>query len=98
VTVRSNPPLQVVGFIGSRRGDADRGPQARLRSEEAAARLIGANDLVWVRGQRRNELAQVVVDDTVPRGGVILRDIAGVVVSETVRLEKAEAQAPRSER
>ena len=30
-----NPPLQVVGFVGTRRGDAERGPAIRLRSDDA---------------------------------------------------------------
>lgn len=86
MALRTNPPLQVVGFVGTRRGDADRGPQARIRREEAAARLLDDGALVWVQGPRRTELATLLVDDAVPRGGVVLRDIAGVTVSEIVRL------------
>lgn len=85
-----NPPLQVVGFFGTRRGDADRGPQVRLRTEEAALRILSAGELAWVQGPRRQELATVVIDDSVPKGGVIVRDIAGLGVSEVVRLVKPD--------
>ena len=88
-----NPPLQVVGFIGTRSGDEDRGPQIRLNSEEARFRLILDGELVWIYGPRRHELAPVVIDDAVPRGGVIVRDIAGVTVTEIVRLVKPNLDA-----
>lgn len=85
-----NPPLQVVGFVGTRRGDPDRGPQVRLRGDEAALRLLTDGELAWVQGPRRQELATVVIDEAVPKGGVVLRDIAGIVVSEIVRLRKPD--------
>ena len=88
-----NPPLQVVGFIGTRAGDTDRGPQIRLNAEEARFRLILDGELVWIYGPRRHELAPVVIDDAVPRGGVVVRDIAGVTVSEIVRLVKPNLDA-----
>jgi hypothetical protein len=88
-----NPPLQVVGFIGTRPGDADRGPQIRLNAEEARFRLILDGELVWIYGPRRHELAPVVIDDSVPRGGVVVRDIAGVTVTEIVRLVKPNLDA-----
>ena len=83
-----NPPLQVVGFIGTRAGEADRGPQIRLNAEEARFRLILDGELVWIYGPRRHELAPVLIDDSVPRGGVVVRDIVGVTVTEIVRLVK----------
>ena len=88
-----NPPLQVVGFIGTRAGDADRGPQIRLNAEEARFRLILDGELVWIYGPRRHELAPVVIDDSVPRGGVVVQDIAGVTVTEIVRLVKPNLDA-----
>jgi uncharacterized protein involved in tellurium resistance len=88
-----NPPLQVVGFIGTRAGDADRGPQIRLNAEEARFRLILDGELVWIYGPRRHELAPVLIDDSVPRGGVVVRDIAGVTVTEIVRLVKPNFDA-----
>lgn len=85
-----NPPLQVVAFSGTRRGDPDRGPQVRLRSDEAALRMVQDGEMVWVQGPRRQELATAVIDDTVPKGGVAVRDIAGLVVSEIVRIAKPD--------
>ena len=90
-----NPPLQVVGFIGTRVGDTDRGPQVRLRREEAALRLLVEGELVWIYGPRRHDLGTVVIDDDVPRGGVVLRDVAGVTVSEIVRLVKPDLDRSR---
>jgi hypothetical protein len=87
---RTNPPLQVVGFIGTKKGDSDRGPLVRLRAAEARLRLIDDGELVWVYGPRRHELAPVVYDEEVPKGGIVVRDIAGVAVSEIVRLVKTD--------
>lgn len=89
-----NPPLQVVEFRGTRRGDPDRGPRARLRSEEAAIRLLTEGELAWVQGPRRQELVTVVIDEAVPRGGVALQDVAGVGLSEVVRLVKPDLDRP----
>lgn len=88
-----NPPLQVVGFIGTRSGDDERGPQLRLNADEARRRLIMDGELVWIYGPRRHELAPVVIDDTVPRGGVVVRDIAGLTITEIVRLVKPNLDA-----
>lgn len=90
MTALYNPPLQVVGFLGTRRGDPDRGPQVRLRNDEAALRMLVEGELAWVQGPRRQELATVIIDNAVPKGGVVLRDIAGIVVSEIVRLRKPD--------
>jgi len=87
------PPLQVVGFIGTRSGDDERGPQLRLNADEARRRLIMDGELVWIYGPRRHELAPVVIDDTVPRGGVVVRDIAGLTITEIVRLVKPNLDA-----
>lgn len=94
--VRTNPPLQVIGFIGTKRGDTDRGPQVRVRSDDAAERLLREGMLVWVRGPRRNEIAELVIDDSLPRGGIVLRDIAGVTLSEIVTLEGDQSSVERS--
>jgi hypothetical protein len=90
-----NPPLQVIGLVGTRRGEPDRGPQVHLRADEAAIRMLADGELAWVQGPRRQELAKVVVDEAVPRGGVVLRDVAGVVVSEIVSLLKPDLDRPR---
>ncbi len=85
-----NPPLQVVGFVGSRRGDAERGPAISLNREEASMRMLADGELVFIHGPRRKELAPVIVDDDVPRGGVVVRDIAGVMVSDVIKLVKPD--------
>ena len=93
--VGTNPPLQVVGFVGSRRGEAERGPAIRLRSDDARMRGIDDGDLVWIYGPRRHDLAPVTIDDTLPRGGVVVRDIAGLAPTEIVRLVRVDdAQRP----
>jgi hypothetical protein len=89
-----NPPLQVVGFVGTRRGDPERGPQVRLRSDEAALRMLGDGEMAWVEGPRRQELAPVVIDDAVPKGGVVVRDIAGLAVSEIITLRRPDLDSP----
>lgn len=89
-----NPPLQVVGFLGTRRGDPERGPQVRLRGDEAALRLLSDGEMAWVQGPRRQELATVVIDNAVPKGGVVVRDITGLAVSEIVRLQKPDMDTP----
>lgn len=90
MTTGYSPPLQVMGFIATRRGDADRGPLVRIRSDDAAKRLLTDGEVAWVYGPRRQELATVVIDDAVPRGGVVVRDIAGVAPSEIVRVVKVD--------
>lgn len=87
----TNPPLQVVGFVGTRRGDAERGPAILLLPDEARKRLIEDRELVWVYGPRRHDLAVAIYDDEVPRGGIIARDIAGIAPAEIVRLVKVDA-------
>ena len=88
-----NPPLQVVGFIATKSGDEERGPQIRLNADEARFRLILDGELVWIYGPRRHDLAPVAIDDSVPRGGVVVRDIAGVTITEIVRLVKPNLDA-----
>ena len=85
-----SPPLQVMGFVATRAGDADRGPLVRIRGDEAAKRLLTDGEVAWVYGPRRHELATVMIDEEVPRGGVIVRDIAGVAPSEIVRVVKVD--------
>ena len=66
----------------------------RLRPDEAERRLIDDGELVWVYGPRRHDLAVAIYDSDVPKGGVIARDIAGLVVSEIVRLVKVDTDRP----
>jgi len=89
-----NPPLQVVGFLGTRRGDPDRGPQVRMRGAEAALRMLSDGEMAWIQGPRRQEMVTVIIDDAVPRGGVVVRDVAGVAVSEIITLLKPDLDTP----
>ena len=93
-----SPPLRVIQFIATRAGDAERGPEVRLRSDEAAIRLLMDGEIVWVYGPRRNELATLRVDDAVPRGEVVVRDLAGVAPTEIVRVVKVNTDRPRVDR
>jgi hypothetical protein len=88
-----NPPLQVVGYVATRSGDPERGPLVRLNADEARFRLLLDGELVWIYGPRRHDLAPVAIDESVPRGGVVVRDIAGVTVTEIVRLVKPNLDA-----
>jgi anaerobic selenocysteine-containing dehydrogenase len=83
-------PLRVTQFIGTRVSDSERGPQVRLSPSDAQARLLVDGELAWVYGPRRQELATVAVDESVKRGDVVLRDIAGVSPSELVRVVKPD--------
>ena len=93
-----NPPLQVVGFLATHRGEEERGPMVRLRTDEARLRMVMEGELVWVEGPRRKELALIAIDDSVPRGGVVVRDLPGVAVSEVVRLVKPDFDRERDRR
>jgi anaerobic selenocysteine-containing dehydrogenase len=87
---RRNRPLFVAQFIGTRKSDPERGPQVRISPEDARARLLVDGELAWVYGPRRQELATVAVDESVKRGDVVLRDIAGASPSELVRVVKPD--------
>ena len=89
-----SPPLQVMGFLATRRGDSDRGPEARINAREASIRLLIDGELVYIYGPRRHELAVLRVDDDVPRGGIVVRDVAGVAPSEIVRVRKVDDDRP----
>lgn len=85
-----NRPLRVSQFVSTRVSDPERGPQVRMSREDAKARLLVDGELAWVHGPRRQELATVVVDESVKRGDVVLRDIAGASPSEIVRVVKPD--------
>ena len=89
-----NPPLQVVGFIATRSADTERGPLIRIRSDEARLRGVTNQELVWVYGPRRHDLAPIEIDDSIPRGGVVVRDLAGLAPTEIVRLVKVDTDRP----
>ena len=90
-----NKPLQVVGFLATRSGDPERGPLIRMNSEEARVRLLSDREVVRIYGPRRYELAELRIDETIPRGGVVLRDIAGTAPSELVRVVKVDLDSDR---
>ena len=93
-----NPPLQVVEVRGTRRGDADRGPAVYVNADEAGLRLLVDGELVRVQGPRRAELAVVHVDDRLARGHAVVRDVAGLVVTEIVRISKLDTDRPAARR
>ncbi len=82
--------LRVAEFIGTRAGDAERGPQVRINDRDASARFLVDGELAWVETPRRKELATVKIDPQMPHGDVGLRDVAGAAPSELVRVVKPD--------
>jgi anaerobic selenocysteine-containing dehydrogenase len=89
-----NPELRVVGYIATRRDDAERGPQVRLNPRDARLRMLTDGEIVWIQGPRGQHVAPVTVDPTVAEHGCVLRDIQGVDVSEAVRISKPDFDTP----
>lgn len=87
-----NPPLQVIGFIATKPGDADRGPEIRLQTWEAHLRGVKDGEVAWVYGPRRHDLARIRVDESVARGGAVAQDIAGLAMSEIVRIVRVDSE------
>ena len=85
-----NRVLRVATFVGTKLSDADRGPQVTMHPEDAKARLLVEGELAWIYGPRRQELATVVLDESMKRGDVGLRDVAGAAPSEIVRVIKPD--------
>jgi anaerobic selenocysteine-containing dehydrogenase len=83
-------PLQIIRYIATRSGDADRGPCVWINGEEARRRIMLDGELVWIYGPRRHDLAPVSIDDTLPNGSAVVRDVTGVAVSEVIRLVKPD--------
>jgi anaerobic selenocysteine-containing dehydrogenase len=83
-------PLRVAQLIATRADDAARGPAVFMHPEDARSRLLDEGELAWVYGPRRHELAAVHMDDSIPRGDVVLRDVAGASPSEVVRVVKPD--------
>jgi anaerobic selenocysteine-containing dehydrogenase len=61
-----------------------------MHPENARERLLIDGELAWVYSPRRHELATVRVDETVPFGDVVLRDVVGASPSEIVRVIKPD--------
>jgi anaerobic selenocysteine-containing dehydrogenase len=95
VTEQYNPPFTVARLIATKAGDEERGPKVWIRQDEAERRVLMDGELVWVYGPRRHELATLEIDDDVPRGHVVLRDIVGASPSEVVRIVKLDTDTPR---
>ena len=78
-------------FIGTRRGDPERGPMVTMNDRDARSRLLTEGELAWVYGPRgRGELAEVRIDPAMREGDVVLRDIVGASPSELVRVVKPD--------
>ncbi len=92
------PQLNVIEYVSTKKGDAERGPLVRMRGSEARIRLIEDGTLVWVSGPRRQELAELRIDESIPEGHVFLRDIAGVTVTEYVTVSRPDTDSPLSGR
>lgn len=95
---RFQPQLRVTEYISTQKGDEQRGPMVRITSAEARIRLLEAGELVWVSGPRRNELAVLEIDDSVGAGHAVVRDIAGVTVSESITVTKPDTDTPAGKR
>ena len=67
----------------------------RLRPEDALIRLLTPVELVRVISDRRSELAGLEVSEDVPKGGAVLRDIAGAAPSEIIRVVRIDTDTPR---
>ena len=93
---QSSRPLRVDGFLATRRGDPERGPQIRMNANEARARMVVDGELVIVETPRGQQFATLVVDDALPRGSVVVRDVGGVAPSEIVHVTKPDLDAPPS--
>ena len=91
---RYQPALMVHEYISTRKGDAERGPLIRMRGSEARFRLLEDGELVWVEGPRRKQVAELVIDDRVPEGRVVIRDVAGVAATEYVVVTKPDLDNP----
>lgn len=85
-----NRPLRVARLIATSARDGDRGPMVLMHPENARERLLIDGELAWVYGPRRHELATVHIDDSVPFGDVVLRDVVGASPSEIVRVIKPD--------
>jgi anaerobic selenocysteine-containing dehydrogenase len=86
--------MRVAQFVATRISDAERGPQVRINAEEAQKRMLVDGELVIIEGPRRQQLATLQIDDSLPRGDVAVRDVAGVAPSEIVYIIKPDLDAP----
>ena len=87
-----DPPLRVLELIATRAADAERGTKVWLNSADAKMRTITDGELVWVYGPRRHDLAVVAIDERIPFGHCVLRDVAGASPSELVTIRKVDTE------
>ena len=95
---RFQPELTVIDYVSTKKGDPERGPMIRMSGWEARFRLLEDGELAWVQGPRRQELALVVIDESIPPGHIALRDVAGVTVAEKVKVSKPDLDTPVGKR
>lgn len=91
---QSARPMRVAHFHATRVSDPERGPQVRMNGDEARQRMLTDGELVLIEGPRRQQLATLMIDDTLKRGDVVIRDVAGVAPSEIVYVLKPDLDAP----
>jgi anaerobic selenocysteine-containing dehydrogenase len=92
------PELRVIAHIATRKDEPERGPQVRMCGADARFRVLTDGELVWVRGPRGQQVAELVIDDEVPEHACILRDMPSVSVGDAVRVVKPDLDSPRSPR
>jgi len=92
-----NPPLRVLQLIATQATDPERGPMVWLNAHEARMRTLSHGELVWVYGPRRHDLTVLQVDEAVPAGACVLRDVFGASASEMVTIRKVDTDTPRSD-
>ena len=85
-----NRELRVAGVIATRKGDAERGPAIFMHRRDAQSRLLNEGELAWVYGDKRHELAQVLFDERVKAGDVVLRDLIVAAPSGNVKVVKPD--------
>lgn len=77
-------------YIATRKSDPERGPQVRLSGKDARLRLLTEGELVWIQNDRGQQLAELVIDDSIPDHACALRDVPGVVLAEAIRAIKPD--------
>ena len=90
-----NPPLRVLELIATSAADPERGPMVLMNARDARMRTLTDGELVWVYGPRRHDLTVVKLDDAVPAGVCVLRDVFGASPSELVTIRKVDTDTPR---
>jgi hypothetical protein len=89
-----DPALRVLELIATRAADPERGPKIWISGADARMRVLTDRELVWVYGPRRHDLAEVGLDDAIPFGHCVLRDVAGASPSELVTIRKVDTEPP----